>query len=365
MSEAQSSKVIRFGIVGCGSIAATHAGAIRQLGHRVVAVADPLQPRADALAKRFDVSAVHPDHASLAADPAVEVACICTPSGMHAEHAIACLAHHKHVLVEKPMDVSLAECDRLIAAARQSRGKLGIISQHRFDAGTQLARRMIDAGELGRIVLATGECKWYRSQSYYDEGEWRGTARLDGGALMNQGIHTVDLLQWLAGGVAEVSAQLQTAAHERIDVEDVAVLSLRFRNGAIGSMLATTAAFDGLPARIEIHGTLGSILLEGDNIRRIALKDGRTFESHAAAAHAVSVARGGTASVQNDAIDRLPSAPDGAKWGDAHRAQIEEFVQAIQSQKAPAIDGLAAREPVAIVAAAYASARANGAWVRT
>lgn len=355
---------VRFGIVGCGGIAPTHAGGIRQLGHSIAAVADPIVARAEALAGNFGVPSIYADHVQLASDPTVDVACICTPSGLHAEHAIACLRAGKHVLIEKPMDVSLAECDRLLAFAAKIGRAVGVISQHRFDAATILAKRMIESGEIGEIVLATGECKWYRTQAYYDEGAWRGTPELDGGALMNQGIHTVDVLQWLAGGVAEVSAQVRTAAHERISVEDVAVLSLRFSNGAIGSMIATTAAFDGQPARIEIHGTRGSILLEGDNIRRIALMDGRTFESQAAAEHAVRVARGGTASVRDEATDRTPTAAAGAAWGDAHRAQIQDFIQAIEENRAPFVDQHQGRQPVAVVQAAYSSARRGGAWTR-
>ncbi len=358
-------KKYRFGIIGCGGIAPTHAGAIRQLGHTITAVADPVASRAVALADKFQIAATHPDHHALAADPNVDIACICTPSGLHAEHAIALLRGGKHVIIEKPMDVSLDECDRLIAAAEETGRKVAIVSQHRFDSGSLLARKMIDAGDIGAIVLATAECKWYRTQAYYDEGDWRGTARYDGGALMNQGIHTVDILQWLVGGIAEVSAQLRTAAHERIDVEDVAVLSLKLNNGAIGSMIATTAAFDGQPARIEIHGTLGSILMEGDNIRRIALRDGRMFESQAAAEHAIRVARGGTASVRDEATDRIPTAAAGAAWGDAHRAQLNDFLRAITEDRAPFVSEHHGRQPVAVVQAAYDSARSGGAWIKS
>lgn len=354
---------LNFGIIGCGAIAPTHVGAIRQLGHRVVGVCDPIESRAGKLAQLAGDAKSHHTPAELLADESVDAVCVCTPSGMHVEHALAALNAGKHAIVEKPMDVNLEACDRLIAAADARRRVVSVVSQHRFDAASLLARRMIASGELGRIVLATAEVKWWRTQEYYDEGDWRGTRRYDGGgALMNQGIHTVDVLQWLAGGVEAVSAQIRTAAHERIEVEDVAVLSLRFRNGAVGSLVATTAAFDGQPVRIELHGTEGSLLLEGDNLKRIALKDGRTMQTHAAAEHALRVARGGTASVRDDAAQR-PTAPPGAQWGDAHRAQIEDFVSAVRSGATPMIDARAGREPVAVAVAAYESARRDGVWV--
>jgi predicted dehydrogenase len=256
------------------------------------------------------------------------------------------------------MDVSLAACDRLIAEADRARTLCGVISQHRFDAASLLAKQLLDNGDIGRIVLATADVKWYRTQAYYDEGDWRGTWKLDGGgALINQGIHTVDLLQWLAGGVSSVHARASiAAAHERIEVEDAAVLSLEFNNGAIGSLVATTAAFDGFPVRIEIFGTEGSILLEGDNLKRIVLKTGQTFDTQEAAEHAVKMAQGGTAS---QTVINRPSAPAGAAWGDAHRAQIEDFVRAIRHGGKPMIDVHAGLEPVAIAVAAYESARSG------
>ncbi|MCS7033764.1 MAG: Gfo/Idh/MocA family oxidoreductase [Phycisphaerae bacterium] len=351
---------LRFGIVGCGAIAPTHASAIRQLGHIVAAVADPLTHRARRLAEQFAVPRVYADAAELAADPELDVVCVCTPSGLHAEHGVAALSAGKHVIVEKPMDVSHDACDRLIRAADRADRKLSVISQHRFDAASLLAYRLIQSGELGQIVLATADVKWWRSQQYYDEGDWRGTWRFDGGgALMNQGIHTVDLLQWLCGGVRAVRAATATLAHQRIEVEDVAVLSLELTNGAPASLVATTAAFDGQPVRIEIHGTGGSILLEGDNLKRVALTSGQVFQTHAAAEHAIRIAQGGTAAVRDEAVTR-PTAPPGAAWGDAHRAQIEDFVRCVLEGGRPLIDGPSGRQPVLIALAAYESARRGG-----
>ena len=357
-----SGEKIRFGIIGCGNIGPTHAGAIQQIEDaRLVAVADTDRDRAEKVAEKHGVGRVYDRHTDLIADPEIDAVCICTPSGMHADHAVAALRAGKHALVEKPMDISLEACDRMIAAEEETGRKLAIVSQHRFDAATLLVKEALDSGKLGRIVLADASVKWWRTQAYYDSGDWRGTWAMDGGgALMNQGVHTVDLLQWLAGGVTSLFAQTRTAAHERIEVEDVAVASLTFENGAIGSITATTAAFDGHPVRIDIYGTEGSAIIEGDRLKTLTFKSGEKYESEEAAAHAVSVARGGTASVKEEAATRgaeAATAAAGAVWGDAHRAQIEDFIQAIRTDRKPLIDGRGGRKPLEIILGVYESAR--------
>jgi predicted dehydrogenase len=350
---------LRFAIVGCGSIGPTHAGAVRQLGHTIVAACDVDEKRARDLAAKFDVQRIYTSLDELLKDEDVDVVCVCTPSGMHAEHGIAALRAGKHVIIEKPMEVSLAECDRLIAAQRETGKVLSIVSQHRFDPATQLAKRLIDEGRIGKIVLASADVRWWRTQGYYDSGDWRGTWKLDGGgALMNQGVHTVDVLQWLAGGVSSVTARAKTVAHERIEVEDVAVAMLTFKNGAVGTLTATTAAYDGYPVRVEIFGTEGSILLEGDAVKRIVLKDGTKFDQQDAAEHAIRVAKGGTASVRLDAATDRPHA-ESWNWGDAHKAQFEDVVRAIRAGSIPLIDGVQGRNPVAVILAVYESSRSG------
>ncbi len=350
---------LRFGIIGCGSIGPTHAGAINQIADaELVAVSDVIAERAEKVAQKYGVARVHDSHRALLADPDIDIVCVCTPSGMHADNAVEALRAGKHVIVEKPMDVSLEACDRLIAAEDETGKKLTIISQHRFDAATLLVKEAIDAGRLGRIVLADATVKWWRTQQYYDSGEWRGTWQWDGGgALMNQGVHTVDLLQWLTGGVSSLYAHTRTAAHERIEVEDVAVAALTFENGAVGTMTATTAAYDGLPVRIDIFGTEGSAIIEGDRLKMLKLKNGEEYASEQAAAHALSVAMGGTASVKDEAATRAATAEAGAVWGDAHRAQIEDFMRAVRTNGKPLIDGRGGRKPIEIIKSVYQSAR--------
>jgi len=360
---------LRFGIIGCGAIGPTHAGALRQIEERggdaeMVAVADPVAERAQKLVDKYGIGRVYGDYADLIADPEIDAVCVCTPSGMHADHAVAALRAGKHAIIEKPMDISLEACDRLIAAEEETGKKLAVVSQHRWDAASVLVKQAIDEGKLGRIVLADASVKWWRTQGYYDSGDWRGTWAMDGGgALMNQGVHTVDLLQWLAGGVESLSAYTRTAAHERIEVEDVAVAALTFRSGAVGTLTATTAAWDGFPVKIDIYGTEGTAIIEGDRLKLLKLKTGEEFKSEESAAHALSVAKGGTASVKDQAETRLnvptgnAAADPGAVWGDAHRAQIEDFIKAIREDGRPLIDGREGRKPLEIILGVYQSSR--------
>lgn len=358
---AADKKVYRFGVIGCGSIGPTHGAAIRQIPQDadLVAISDVLPERAKTMASKFDVKRVYGDHKALLAEKDIDVVCVCTPSGNHADVAIAAMEAGKHVIVEKPMDVSLEACDRMIAAEAKTGRKMTIISQHRFDSATQLVKQAIESGQLGKIVLADASVKWWRTQEYYDSGDWRGTWQWDGGgALMNQGVHTVDVLQYLVGGVKKLWAQTRTAAHENIEVEDVAVCACEFACGAIGSITATTAAYKGLPVRIDIYGTEGSAIIEGDCLKTVMLKrGGETYTTESAAAHAISVAQGGTASVKDEAAGRAQTAAVGAVWGDAHRAQIIDFINALRTNKRPLIDGHQGRRPLEIIMGVYQSQR--------
>ncbi|MBC7784130.1 MAG: Gfo/Idh/MocA family oxidoreductase, partial [Burkholderiales bacterium] len=181
-----------------------------------------------------------------------------------------------------------------------------------------------------------------------------------GGALMNQGVHTVDLMQWLAGPVESLHARTATAGHERIEVEDVAVASLKFKNGAIGTLTASTACYDGQPARLDIYGTEGSIIIEGDQLKLFRLKDGTQVTAEGASRHAVSVAKGGTASVKDETATRLSAGAEkdpGAVWGDAHREQLKDFIRAIHTNTQPLIHGAEGRRPLEIILAVYESSK--------
>lgn len=354
-----SASNLRFGIIGCGSIAPTHVAALQRIaGVEVVAVADVVAERAAKLADKFGVSKVYASHTELIADGAVDVVVGCTPSGMHVDHAIEAMQAGKHAIVEKPMDVSLQKCDQMIELASKSKLKFSVISQHRWDRASRFVRSAIDEGKLGDIVLATASIKWWRTQNYYDSGDWRGTFEMDGGGcLMNQGVHTIDLLQWLAGEVTHIFAHTRTSAHDRIEVEDIAAATLRFKSGAVGTIVASTAAYPGFPARIDLYGTEGSAIIEGDKLHTLALKSGESFDHQRASAHALSVARGGTASVKDEAAAREENEEEGEVWGDAHRAQLEDFVSAIRDDRDPLITAEGGKAPLKIVLGVYESAR--------
>src|ERR1700744_516220 len=250
-----------FGVVGAGVIGAFHAAAIAMVpGARLVAVTDVDPDRAKALAGRHG-AVVAPDLDALVARDDVDVVAVCVPSGQHAAVGVRAAAAGKHLVVEKPIDVSLDAADRLIAAAAAAGVTISGVSQHRFDPGVVELRRLIDSGALGRLLLGQASTKWWRGQEYYDSAGWRGTWAMDGGALMNQGIHYADLLRWCLGPVAEVSAVTVTQAHD-MEAEDCALATVRFTSGAVGTITATTSVVPGFPERLEISGTQGSAIVE-------------------------------------------------------------------------------------------------------
>jgi predicted dehydrogenase len=327
-----------FGIVGTGTIAAVHAEAIALLPDaRLAAVTDMAAGAAAGFAAERGCPA-EPDLAALLARPDVEVVCVCVPSGLHAAIGIEAAQAGKHLVVEKPIDVSLAAADQLIAAARASDVALTVISQHRFDPGLAELKGMLDAGELGRLVLGEASTKWYRTQEYYDSAAWRGTRALDGGSLLNQGIHYVDLLRWCLGPPAEVSAVCRTQAHQ-MEAEDTTLAIVTFTSGAIGTIVSSTAAFPGFPQRLEITGTGGTVTVEDGRIVRRALAAG----SSAAAA----------AGDAGPAAAADPAALDVA----SHAAQLADLLAAVDEGREPAVTGESGRDALEVVCAAYESSR--------
>jgi UDP-N-acetyl-2-amino-2-deoxyglucuronate dehydrogenase len=327
-----------FGIVGTGVIAAMHAAAIVTLPRaRLVAVTDVAGGAAAAFAAARDCAA-EPGLDQLLARPDVDVVCVCVPSGLHAEVGVRAARAGKHLVVEKPIDVTLAAADRLIEAARAAGVALTVISQHRFDPGLIELKRLLADGALGRLVLAEASTKWYRTQAYYDSAAWRGTWAMDGGSLMNQGIHYVDLLRWCMGPVTEVTAICATQAHQ-VEVEDTALAIVRFGSGAVGTILSSTAARPGFPQRLEITGTDGTVIVEDGRIVR------RAFGRQAQAADPEGSAGVGAAAD--------PAAIEVA----SHAAQIADLLAAIEEGRAPAVDGQAGRDALEIVRAVYDSAR--------
>ena len=330
-----------FGIVGTGVIASIHADAIALLPDaRLVAVTDVVADAAAAFAAAHGCAA-EPDLGSLLARRDVEVVCVCVPSGLHAVIGVQAAKAGKHLVVEKPIDVSLEAADRLIDAARTAGVALTVISQHRFDPGLIELKRLLDDRALGRLVLGEASTKWYRTQAYYDSAAWRGTDAMDGGSLMNQGVHYVDLLRWCMGPPGEVSAVCSTQAHQ-IEAEDTALAVVRFASGAVGTILSSTAAFPGFPQRLEITGTEGTVIVEDGRIIRRALSGGPA---------------GAAASPDPAAGDPSAAADPAAVDAASHAAQLADLLDAVDNGREPAVSGRSGRDALEIILAVYESSR--------
>ncbi|MFD8144196.1 Gfo/Idh/MocA family protein [Streptomyces sp. NPDC059708] len=344
--------MLRFGVIGAGVIGGVHARTLARLPGRatLVAVAGAGPDRARALAAEHGC-AWYGSARELLARPDIDAVCVCVPSGLHAEVGAAALRAGKHVLVEKPLEVSLEAADRLLAAARSSGRTLGVVLQHRFDPAARFLHDSVRAGALGTPTSAHAEVPWWRSQGYYDSGQWRGTARLDGGgAVMNQGVHTLDLLQWVMGEAVEVSAHTALLAHRGIDVEDTAAAVIRFAGGALATVLATTAAYPGRTARLAVHGDRGSAVLDDDRLAwyhaRAAGDAEDPYGAYGAGDQSADLPM-----VYDD--ERDPTGLPGA----SHRAQLADFCEAVEEGRPPAVSGEDARRSLALTLALYASAR--------
>lgn len=336
-----------FGIIGCGMIAEFHTRAVHEIaGARIAAVYDRFPASAEKIAELAgDGCRVYTDVDEMLADPEVDIVSVCTPSGSHKDPAVKAARAGKHVVVEKPLEITLPRCDAIINACDQAGVRLCTIFPSRYAVANQRLKLAIDTGRFGRLTLGDTYVKWWRTQEYYDSGGWRGTWELDGGgALMNQAIHNVDLIQWLMGDVETVQAMTATLAHARIEVEDTAVAILRFKNGALGVIEAATAAYPGLLKRTEIHGDGGSARVDQDDITLwdFKVKAPSDAEVHAAMARVSGFCAGA-------------SDPRGINHI-GHRDQLSDFLQAIDEQLAPFVDGREGRKSVEIIRAIYHSA---------
>jgi predicted dehydrogenase len=334
-----------FGIIGCGMISNFHAKAIADVrGAKLVACYDAVPAAADRLAASTGCQAYHQLDEMLA-DPRVTVVTIGTPSGAHLEPGLAAAKAGKHVIVEKPLEITLKRCDRLIEACQKNRVQLATVFPSRFHDSAVELKRAIDEHRFGRLTLGDSYVKWFRPQSYYDSGAWRGTWQLDGGgALMNQAIHSVDILTWLMGPVAEVTAHSATLAHVRIAVEDCVVATLKFANGALGVVEASTAAYPGYLKRIEIHGSEGSAAMEEEDIVKWDFAKRGRRDAAIAKRMQSSISTGGGASDPT------------AIGHHGHARLFRDVCQAIDEGRAPAVDGHQGRRSVEIILAIYRAA---------
>jgi predicted dehydrogenase len=345
---------MRFGIIGAGMIARFHAEAIKQLDGCELAAVYARRPEiAKSYAVEFGCKGFS-DLDELLADESIDIVTITTPSGAHLEPAVAAARAGKHVICEKPLEVNVERIDQMIAACTAAGVTLSGVFNRRFHPAMRLLKAAAVAGRFGRITLCDASVPWYRDQAYYDSGAWRGTWSLDGGgALMNQAIHTIDQLIFIAGDVRSVHASTACLAHERIEVEDTAVAILEFKNGALGTIRASTAAWSesGNPAEVSICGTDGTVILSDERFRRWEFRDKTTH-----AAMDVEAARYLSASSQEGVGANDPSAIN----CEGHVANFQDVVSAIQDGRKPLVNGAEARRSVAVIRAIYESAAGGG-----
>ncbi|MEO8350873.1 MAG: Gfo/Idh/MocA family oxidoreductase [Chthoniobacteraceae bacterium] len=341
------SEDIGFGIVGAGMIAEFHAAAIVAVPGAKLRAVYARRPEAGAAFAEKHGCAAFDSLAALAADPSVRAVCITTPNGAHAEAAVPLLEAGKAVLCEKPLDISLEAIRRILDAEKRGGGILAGVFQNRLGCGAGLLKHAIESGRFGRLTLCSAYIKWWRDQNYYDSSNWKGTWALDGGgALMNQGIHAVDLLQWLAGLPEEVSGFFGTLAHTGMEAEDTVVAALRFPHGGLGVIEASTSSFPGSDLRIEIIGDRGSATLVNDQITRWEFAEPEPGDEEIVNAGAPSEIGGGTSN-------------PGAIKIEGHRRLIEDLVGAIRENRAPMIAGREAARSVALALAIYETARSG------
>ena len=338
----------RFALVGAGVIGQHHGLVISRLADRIIlaAVVDVEIGKAERLAAERGGTPYVALAEALAAEE-IDVVVVCTPTGRHGEAAIEALAAGKHVIVEKPAEITVEKTDEIIEAQQKAGTLVTVISQHRFDPATEVAFAAIRRGELGRLTSGIASIDWWRGQSYYDSGDWRGTWALDGGgALMNQGVHTVDLLVAALGRPVEVFAYTGTLAHERVEIEDVAVGVVRFASGALGVLHATTAAYPGLSARLQVHGDRGSVVIDNDRLAFLHVTpEGSTPEEKQMGTNA-----GGA----------VPTAgSDPGQLSDAHRLQYLNFLGALAGTEELRVDLETNRRSIGVITGAYESARAG------
>ncbi len=342
---------LRFGIVGYGVIGELHADAIRSLPDaELVAVADTVPEKIQKLAEDYPVAA-YSDALEMYAKEHLDIVNICTPSGMHGKHAIEAMRAGCHVIVDKPMEITLAAIDRMLLVQQETGRKMAIVSQHRFDSAPQQIRKLVDEQAFGRLVLGNAIIPWWRSQKYYDSGAWRGTWELDGGgALMNQSIHSIDLLQWMMGRVKSIYAYTDTLVHH-METEDVAVAMLRFASGALGSIAATTGAYPGTGTRVEIYGDRGSAIIDSDKLSYLHLARDDSEEVGPYGGGVKPQAH--TSATAEAAVGAGP----GGITANSHTLQIADMMRAVRENGTPLLDGNGGRHPVEIILGIYESAR--------
>jgi predicted dehydrogenase len=355
---------IRAAIVGCGVIGRTHSTAVREFPEiAITALVDVVPEASEALAAKIEADggpkpAVFTALAEALAAVPVDLVIISTPSGLHIQQALEALDAGKHVVIEKPLDVDLSKADEILAAAEAAEAKglvATVISQHRFDPASRVVDEASRAGRFGTLTSAVASVSWWRSQSYYDSGAWRGTWAMDGGgAIMNQGVHTVDLLLWFLGRPVEISAKTALLAHEDVEVEDTAVATVTFESGALAVLHATTAAYPGLTVRLQVMGSKGSAVIDNDDLAYFHASDA----ADPSESSAMGILGGGNqaavelAKYPDDKVEAL----DPTVYPAGHVRQYRDILAAIREGRPAGVTVRDALTALATVRALYVSA---------
>ena len=341
---------VGFAIVGCGVIGPWHAKAIELASKAtLVALCDIELEKAERLAAAHGNVPCYGTHRKmLKAEPDIDAVCVCVPSGIHWRIAVDAAKAGRHVLSEKPLDVTLAHMDRMIDTCARQGVRLGCIFQRRTKPLTRAVKKVIDGGKLGKMVLADAYLKYYRSPAYYKSAGWRGTWELDGGgALMNQGVHGIDQLLYLVGGVDTVTAHAAPLVRD-IPVEDTAVAILRYKNGAFGVIEGTTSVTPGMSTRTEIHGENGSIIFDDSRLLKYAVARKRA-----------DIAQDRTVRVPAPKVSKSAASDPKALSVRGHMLQIRDMAQAILTDREPMVPGTEARKAVELILAIYKSAKSG------
>jgi predicted dehydrogenase len=327
-------------VIGSGSIADQHLGALKEIGHaRLAGVYSRSAEKARKVGER-EKCRWTTDHRELLRDPAVDIVDIVTSSGSHYSIALEALEAGKHVLVEKPMAMTSAEADKLLALARSKGLTLGVVSQRRFEDQHEAVKKVVDSGAIGKLLLAEMSCPYFRDQAYYDSADWRGKIATDGGAIMNQGIHSVDLLLWFAGPAKTVVGRTATQTH-RMEAEDLALAIVTFESGAFGTMMASTSIQPGFTPCLNLYGEKGSIKLEGASITHWTVP---------------GVAKPEIVEPQASAAVRGPLLSSFRM----HQRNILDFLAAVEEKRPPRVSGDDGRRAVRLIEALYASSASGG-----
>lgn len=329
----------KFGILGCGLIASVHADAISHIENAtLVGVADNKLEFAESFAKMRGVKAFD-NYFDMLSCPEIDVICICTPSCFHAQNAIDALNNGKHVVLEKPMALNTKDADLVIETCKKTGKLLTVISQLRFSEDILRVKKLIEEGALGKITLCELNMRYYRSPDYYSSSPWKGTLKFDGGgALMNQGIHGVDLFEYMIGDIKNVNGVIKTLVHD-IEVEDSAVATVEFSNGALGTIMASSCAYPGFNRKITINGSDGYVILSENNVEKLVIKD-TVCEEYC--------------------LNKVSASNDPASVSyEYHRRQLTNLISAINGEEKLLIDATEGKKAVKVIETIYQTAAKN------